>query len=370
MINAGQRNSNESLPLLDRLGHEVRQELHHVIGSMEAANEDPLTDHQSAHLSRARTSVHRLLATVNDLLLLASPAPVAHLPVPVKMDDFLETFAEWFAAGAKLKGLEFKCVMNADVPGRLMVEREVIETVLYRVLEHCIQSTAGGSVTLLVAWSENNLVFHVIDTGGSSRAVPHAEDAAFHESETDELWLRVVHKHLRAAGGVLTLASGPAQGATFCISIPASVMETSARFPRSEDGPQPMRILVAEDHDDSFLTFEFLVKGQGHTLVRARNGQEAVTMASQDQFDLVVMDVHMPVIDGYKATRLIREWETAQSRPRLPIVLLSGDDPGTLSRKGPSAGCSGFLNKPIRKQELVRALQYYGGGSSPVVQVH
>jgi CheY-like chemotaxis protein len=370
MVNAGQRNSNESLPILERLAHEVRQELHHVTASLEGASEDLLTEHQSTHLLRARTSVHRLLGTVNDLIALASPEPVAYCPLPLRTDDLVETFTGWFTARAKLRGLEFKCVMNADVPQRLVADRELTETVLYRILEHCIQTTAGSCITLLVAWSENQLVFHIIDPGGPGPGVSNAADVAIHESKTDELWFRVVHKRLLAAGGVLTIVSSPAQGATFRISIPASGMETSARFLHHEDKSQPMRILVAEDHDDSFLTFEFLVKGEGHSLVRARNGQEAVTMASQDQFDLVVMDVHMPVIDGYKATRLIREWETGQSRPRLPILLLSGEDPATLSRKGPSAGCSGFLNKPVRKQELVRALHYYGGCTSPVVQVH
>jgi CheY-like chemotaxis protein len=208
--------------------------------------------------------------------------------------------------------------------------------------------------------AENQLTFEVADTAGMRTKASDTGEILLHEALTDELWLWIVHKRLRAAGGELALVSNTPAGATFRISIAAGEMQQPHGLPPDQDRPRTMRILVAEDHDDSFFTFEMLVKSEGHHLFRARDGQEALEMARKGGFDLIVMDVGMPRVDGYVATRLIREWETEHARPRSPIVLLSADDPGRLSRIGPSVGCSAFLNKPVRKQELIRALRHYG----------
>jgi CheY-like chemotaxis protein len=103
-----------------------------------------------------------------------------------------------------------------------------------------------------------------------------------------------------------------------------------------------------------------LAQSEGHHLFRARDGREAVEIALHGGFDLIVMDVGMPRVDGYSATRIIREWETEHAKPRSPIVLLSADDPARLSRMGASVDCSAILNKPVRKQELIQALRHYG----------
>ena len=115
-----------------------------------------------------------------------------------------------------------------------------------------------------------------------------------------------------------------------------------------------LNILFAEDCDDSYALGELLL--QSENVWRARDGLEAVEMIKRQRFDLVFMDVHMPGMDGYTAIRSIRDWETQSAHARTPIVVLSSDDLETQRKYAAQSGCSGFLRKPMRTQDLLDLL--------------
>lgn len=122
---------------------------------------------------------------------------------------------------------------------------------------------------------------------------------------------------------------------------------------------RPLKVLIAEDTDFNFELFQSYLRDQPYEVLRARNGAQAVEMVRASQCDLVLMDGHMPVLDGYSATRQIREWEQQQGRGRIPIVLVSAEDVSSQMRLGSEAGCSGYLAKPITKAQLLTALKLY-----------
>jgi len=109
------------------------------------------------------------------------------------------------------------------------------------------------------------------------------------------------------------------------IGASTNVSAGAGRCGASPPKAHPLRLLVAEDCDDSFVLLQAYVKEEGHQISRASNGAEAVDMAQTGHYDVILMDVNMPVMDGYTATRSIREWETQHSRRRAPIVLLSAE---------------------------------------------
>jgi CheY-like chemotaxis protein len=121
-----------------------------------------------------------------------------------------------------------------------------------------------------------------------------------------------------------------------------------------------MRVLVVEDCDDSYLLFEAYVSGRGHEIERVLDGSQALERRKRQDFDVIFMDVNMPVMDGYTATRAIRDWESANTRTHIPIILLSADDRSRQKSLGAAAGCSGYLTKPIPQADLLAALHYYG----------
>lgn len=124
-----------------------------------------------------------------------------------------------------------------------------------------------------------------------------------------------------------------------------------------------LRILVAEDSDDSFAVFQAFIGSEGHQVTRVLDGAQAAALVKSGGFDILIMDVNMPVMDGYTATRMIRDWEKELGRDALPIVLLSADDAKTQLRMGAAAGCSSYLVKPTPKAELIRVLRYYAAGA-------
>ncbi len=173
-----------------------------------------------------------------------------------------------------------------------------------------------------------------------------------------------------AYGGSLDVSADASTGTRIVLSIavhqPSEARPYSRHPAPSEPGTErALRILVAEDSEASFHLFQAYLRGQPHSVARATNGAEAVELAASGTFDLLFMDISMPVMDGYAATRRIRELETGKDRPRLPIVVLSAQDLRAQRRRGALVGCSGHLSKPLRKHELLKAIRAYSAPESP-----
>ena len=119
--------------------------------------------------------------------------------------------------------------------------------------------------------------------------------------------------------------------------------------------PDALAVLVAEDNDESFALTEQELHDE--RVWRAYDGAEALRMIQKQRFDVVLMDVHMPGMDGYSAIRGMREWETQTGNARTPIVVLSSDDLETQRQSAAQCGCSGFLRKPLQLSDLTNLLE-------------
>jgi CheY-like chemotaxis protein len=181
------------------------------------------------------------------------------------------------------------------------------------------------------------------------------------------LGLSIVRKRLEQVGGKLSAFTEGPRG-RLVITIPFALAGDWSHAPSSVGGSTtaPLNLLIAEDSDDSFFLLEAYVANAGHHLARALNGAQAVEMVKSGKFNFVVMDVKMPIMDGYTATRLIREWETEQGRARVPILLLSAEEAAVQMRVGANAGCSGYLAKPATKVQVLAALDFYARPDLPV----
>ena len=138
-----------------------------------------------------------------------------------------------------------------------------------------------------------------------------------------------------------------------------------AHRPPADPPPRPLRILLAEDSEDNTLLIRAFLKGSGHTLVSVEDGAAAVKRfqadAENEPFDLVLMDMQMPVMDGYSATHAIRQWERHQGRAPTPIVALTAYALEGDERKSLEAGCDGHLTKPLGKRTLLEAIAHHAG---------
>jgi CheY-like chemotaxis protein len=231
----------------------------------------------------------------------------------------------------------------------------LLQDLLRRAIESAMRTAPWGKIQMTAkAAGEQALAFEITATAADT-PVSEVEFAAS-DGLGAALGLSIVRKRLGLLGGHLTTAVEDGR-ATLLMTIPYHSASSGAN--EGAEVGAPLNLLIAEDSDDSYLLIEAYLANEGHQLSRALDGAQALEMAKSGNYDFIVMDVKMPVMDGYTATRLIREWETEQGRARLPILLLSAEEAARQMRIGATAGCSGYLTKPATKAQVLAALSYY-----------
>ncbi|MBL8176560.1 MAG: response regulator [Bryobacterales bacterium] len=349
--------------LLLRLGNGVRETLHNVMGLLELTLQEPLSASQTRYLHQCRAVADRLLRVSNDAAELASSHdwPVQETSFSVR--GMVEELAQLATPLAARSGVRFQHHIAAEVPLSVKADRVLLQDMIHRLLDNSLQATESGYVQLSVKLApalEDCLLFEVADSGPG---FPEELLAHLHAPLTSEqgrgLGLPIVRRRAQSMGGAFTVLSSSATGSVVLLAVPVKPAGQAMR-PAATAGQEPMSILVVEDCDDSYQLFEAYVAGHGHRVTRVVDGAQALAACRKQAFDIVFMDVNMPVMDGYTATRAIRDWETANAQTRIPIVLLSADDRGRQRSLGAAAGCSGYLTKPTPQADLLAALEYYG----------
>jgi CheY-like chemotaxis protein len=293
--------------------------------------------------------------------------------------DLFSGVAEIMGAMARPKQVGLQCKVASSVPPLVSADADRIGHALLRVADSVVSGLNGGEVHLnmraLASPDGFNLTFEIFVPGIVlspilMRALQRDEFELDGLSDSEVLGMAAARKLATAFAGRLDASADTSAGTWIWITFPVAppsgaVAHHQLCLPPSPDAQRALCILVAEDSDASFQLFEAYLRGQPHTVARASNGAEAVELAGTGTFDLLFMDISMPVMDGFAATRRIRELETGKDRPRLPIVVLSAEDLRAQRRKGALVGCSGHLSKPLRKNQLLEAIRTYSMLESP-----
>jgi CheY-like chemotaxis protein len=357
--------------LMAKLENDARNELHSMLGMLELIAEGPLAPSQSNYLRACRSSADHLLRTIQNVSMLLGEETKEGPFSDFDLQETVGGVTGLMEAIAERKGLRLACEISADVPCRVAGDRERLEDILFRLLNNAVRFTDRGLVQLIVRNApqdaKNWIQFDICDTGPGippdvirSLTTPVSEESAW-----QGLGLRIVRKLAAGMGGRLSIGSDEHGGARVTVSLPFTEQADLGPIEDRETGEEDQKvdvslnILVAEDSDDSYYLLEAHL-GEHHRLTRSVDGTHAIEMFKTGHYDLVFMDVHMPGVDGYSATRAMREWESSGTRARIPIVILSSDSPKTQIHHGAKAGCSGYLTKPVSKAALLKVLNRYG----------
>ena len=363
---------------LANMSHELRTPMNGSMGMLQLLDLEDLTPTQREYVETALLSSRNLMRLINDILDLSKveAGRLELAPVDVSPRELLDSIRDTFSHTAKSKGLALNFQVDKNLPEYIVVDPARLRQVLINLVGNAIKFTEQGHVTLEVskvlddAQGNIRLLFTVTDTG---IGIPSAyldqvfepfvqvDGAYTRRFQGTGLGLNIVKRLAELMGGNLSIESEADQGTSVHFSVPCRAAAPSAH--RDQGGqaqpvcPESRRILIVEDERVNRLALSKIVERLGHTQVSAENGRIALDLLLEQDFDLVLRDTQMPILNGVETTRILRG-EGKYSRVRdIPVIALtahamSGDREGFLK-----AGMTDYLSKPISLEDLKSMLE-------------
>ncbi len=358
---------------LAAMSHELRTPLTSLLGYGELLQETPLGDDQEQLLNTMLVSGSNLLYLLNDILDL-SKITAGKFEVDHVEFNLLETLREVehiFMVRAEGQGLQFDIVMDREAVEfrhRLLGDGKRIAQILINLVGNAIKFTQDGFVKLTIFSEDEELHFRVDDSGiGMSDEVLGRLFTPFEQADRSisgrfggtGLGLHISQTLANLMKGKITVESEYGKGSSFDLVVPllvGSLIEAQVDSDQEQGQMIQLRgkVLVAEDTPELQLLIHRLIEPTGVEVEFADNGQEAFEMAMINNYDLVLMDMQMPVMNGIEATELLRS-----SMNKTPVVALTANAMKHEQEAFHEAGCNGYLSKPIRRAALIHELSHY-----------
>ncbi len=369
---------------LANMSHEIRTPMNSILGFTDVlrrgfANDEPTRQH---YLDTIHSSGKHLLELINDILDL-SKIEAGRLEVERKACASCDLIAEvvtMFTVPAQNKGISLEFITAGPVPETILTDPTRLRQIIANLVGNALKFTEAGGVKivarLLPLGEKPQLAIDVIDSGigispdGLSKIFNpfvQADSSVTRRFGGTGLGLTISRRFAAALGGDLTVASEPGRGSTFTVTLDTGPLDgirmldapqaqTSSARSRSRSATKlpklpPARVLVADDGEANRQLIAVILTRAGLLVESAENGEVAVDLATSKPFDLILMDMQMPVLDGYAATTRLRQMGLSIPIGALTANAMKGDE-----EKCRAAGCTAFVAKPIDIDELLRCL--------------
>ncbi|WP_372925856.1 ATP-binding protein [Marinobacter sp.] len=366
---------------LATMSHELRTPLNGVLGMIELVTEEPLSPRQIDYLQTARQSTEDLLTVINDILDY-SHIDRGTLELESREFDLQQLITNCTASYrhiAEQQGLSLTTRFVGEWPDNPVVfgDASRLRQILAGLIDNAIKFTGDGYINVQAGWfslEENCVVLNcAVSDSGCGIPIERIHDIfnSFEQVDTGNsrryggtgMGLSLVQRLVELMGGHVKVETDLGKGSSFRFELPfelASTQRPALPVTPAPDitGKGSARALVVEDNNVNQRVAVALLKRLGFEADAAINGEEALQLVQTNHsgYDVILMDCQMPLMDGYEATRCIREWEKSNGQGGTPIIALTADAlPGTESTCR-EAGMNDYLSKPVRKENLRKVL--------------
>ncbi len=365
--------------------HEIRTPLNGVLGMAQAMENEDLSPVQRDRVGVIRKSGEALLELLNDILDLSKieAAKLELETAPFDLEAVSHSAVGAFSATARNKGIALELAFAPEARGFFDGDAARIRQVLCNLISNAVKFTEAGGVYVEVVVASSGIRLCVQDTGpGVPPGFAERMFEKFTQADSSMtrrfggtgLGLAISRELSEAMGGSITVANPPEGGARFVVELPLS--RSSGTVPQPAPGLSPkavtasagLRILAAEDNAINQLVLRTLLDQIGVESVIVDGGAEAIEAWESDDFDLVLMDVQMPGMDGPTATRVIRAAEAATGRRRTPIVALTANVMSHQLEDYADAGMDAFVSKPIAVTDLYSTIAQWANGETEAAE--
>ena len=378
-VSAAEASNEAKSSFLANMSHEIRTPLNGILGMAQVLEHEPLTASQRDSVRTILDSGQTLMTLLNDVLDLSKieAGKFDILPIDAEIESVVRHLHKLFLPRALEKSIQLAVNIDDSVPKILRFDYVRIHQCVANLISNAIKFTKTGGVTIAVHHEELDaddcmISVAVTDTGiGVSPDTAQRLFSEFAQADASTtrqyggtgLGLAISRKLARMMGGDVTVTSQPGAGSTFTFNFRASAASSSRTAPapvlnqetRGRSAAlQGLKILLVDDNAINRSVARLLLLPSGVVVTEAANGQEALHRLGEQQFDLVLLDVHMPVMDGIETIRQIRAAETCWRT--IPVIALTADAMSGDKERLMSLGMTGYASKPIEQRALIHEI--------------
>jgi PAS domain S-box-containing protein len=365
---------------LANMSHEIRTPLNGVIGMLQVLETAQLTEEQKEYVSMALGSGRRLTHLLSDILDISriEAGKLTLTPRPFDIEELRASITGLFSIPAQNKGLDLFVEFDEKLPRSLVGDELRLRQIIFNLVGNAIKFTAAGHVRVQLAMlptsrtHECRVLCCVIDSGdgiadhllsGIFEPFVQGEGSYVRRHQGAGLGLAIVARLVHMMDGALAIDSGES-GTTICFSLPLEPSQPDQKQVQTPGEAQPnscnLRILLVEDDTVNMYAAERLLKNAGHDVTQAFDGEQALALLREREFDLILMDIQMPVMDGLQATAAIRSDPELQGKSRIPIVAMTAYAMTGDREKFLAAGMNDYIAKPVSAAKLLDLLRRLG----------